>query len=109
MGKLLIHKHLWPEILLENPHWKMEFGIEIHLQKTGFGKLDSFHVARDKNESLATVNTTINFRPSLISGILNSLISNSDIIVTVISAQITKYISKFQFLFSLCEFIPPQE
>jgi hypothetical protein len=67
--------------------------------KNKFGKLDSFHVARDKNESLAAVNTTINFRSSLISGTLNSLISKSDIIVTVISEHITKYISKFQFIF----------
>jgi len=61
------------------------------IRKNEFGDLDSFHVARDKNESLATVNTTINFWSLLISGTLYSLISNSDIIFTVISAKIIKY------------------
>jgi len=55
-------------------------------------------MARDKNESLATGNTTINFQSSLISGTLNSLISNNYIFFTAISAQIIKYISKFQIL-----------
>ena len=66
-------------------------------------------MARDKNESLAIVNTKINFWSSLVSGTLNILIPNSDIIFTVISAQIIKYISKFQILIYLCEFIPPQD
>jgi hypothetical protein len=56
-------------------------------------------MARDKNESLAIVNTTTNVWPSLISGTLNSLISNSNINFTAISSQIIKYISKFQILF----------
>jgi hypothetical protein len=77
--------------------------------KNRFGNFDGIHVARDKNESLATVNTTINFWSSSNSGTMNSLISNSDIIFTVIRAQIIKYISKFQILFYLCEFVPPQE
>jgi hypothetical protein len=66
-------------------------------------------MTRDKNESLAVVNTAINVWSSLISETLNILIPNSDIIFTVISAQIIKYISKFQILLYLCEFIPSQE
>jgi len=66
-------------------------------------------MARDKNESLATGNTTINFQSSLISGTLNSLISNNYIFFTAISAQIIKYISKFQILLYWCEFILSQE
>ena len=66
-------------------------------------------MVRDKNESLATVNTTINFWSSLNNGTLNSLISNSDTIFTVISAQIIKYISKLQILLYLCEFITQEE
>ena len=81
----------------------------LKLKKKKFGNLESFHVARDKNESLAIVNTKINFWSSLVSGTLNILIPNSDIIFTVISAQIIKYISKFQILIYLCEFIPPQD
>ena len=81
----------------------------LKLKKKKFGNLESFHVARDKNESLAIVNTKINFWSSLVSGTLNILIPNSDIIFTVISAQIIIYISKFQILIYLCEFIPPQD
>jgi hypothetical protein len=83
--------------------------VALKLKKKKFGNLDSFHVARDKNESLAVVNTAINFWSSLISETLIILIPNSDIIFTVISVQIIKYISKFQILLYLCEFIPPQE
>ena len=63
------------------------------ISKNGSGNLDSFHVARDKNKSVATVNTTKNFWSLLVSGTLHSLMPNSDIIFTVINVKIIKCIN----------------
>jgi hypothetical protein len=74
MGKLKSHRNLWSETLSEETNWTIESLYRSECIRNNVGGLDSFDVAYDKSETMATVNITVNFRRSLISGPLHDLL-----------------------------------